>query len=396
MVSVFAILFWLAVGLLLYHFIGYPLLLVALARIVAQPIQCKEYLPFVSVIIAAYNEGGVIKAKLNSVLNSRYPGDRLEVIVAEDGSTDNTVEQITSLADPRIILDHSDQRGGKMAAMNRAVRRARGEILVFSDANALLQPNALYNLMSNFADARVGCASGRKVLAGHTSELETNENLYWRYESWIKTLECRLGSSAATSGELLAVRRAIYSLPDSAIINDDFQLVVNTVQQGYRAIYDATAVTHEAGSDSMSDELGRKSRIAAGRWQVFGQVLKLSGTRPGFVIKFLSHKALRLLVGPLMVLALIGNVGAVALNPMGGAGFTPLIGLHTPWGQLALGGQMGLYALAGLGAWLDRRGIRFKPAYFAYYFVSAQLAALAGFVRFSSGRQTVLWRKVAR
>jgi poly-beta-1,6-N-acetyl-D-glucosamine synthase len=396
MISVFAVLFWLAVGLLLYHLVGYPLLLVALARVKAQPIQRQEYLPVISVIIAAYNEGGVIKAKLDSVLNSRYPGERLEVIVVEDGSTDNTVEQITSVADPRIILDHSDQRSGKMAAMNRAVQRARGEILVFSDANALLQPDTLYNLMSNFADARVGCASGRKVLAGRPSELETNENLYWRYESWIKTLESRLGSSATATGELLAVRRAIYRLPDSTIINDDSQIVVSTVRQGYRAIVDDTAVTHEPGSDSMSDELGRKSRIAAGRWQLVGQVVKLIGTQPEFVFKFFSHKALRLLVAPLMALALIGNVGAVALNPMGGAGLIPLIGLHTPWGQLALAGQIGLYALAGLGAWLDRRGIRFKPAYFAYYFVSAQLAALAGLVRFSSGRQTVLWRKVAR
>ncbi len=394
--SAFAVLFWLAVALLLYHFIGYPVLLVALVRALARPIKRGEYLPFISVIIPAHNEGGVIRAKLTSVLSSRYPADRIEIIVAEDGSTDDTVEQIAAVADPRVVLDHSSERGGKVAALNRAVQRAHGKFLVFSDANALMKPNTFYNLMCNFADPSVGCVSGRKILAGHGAELETSENLYWRYESWIKTLESCLGSTPAAVGELLAVRRTVYDLPANHIINDDFQIVVRTVEQGYRAIYDRTAVTIEEGSTSMADEFGRKSRIAAGRWQVIVQVLKLVHRQPGFVLKFLSHKVLRLLVMPLMILALIGNLGAVVLNQSGEVGLNPLIGLHAPWAQLALAGQVTFYTLAGLGALLDLRGLRFKPVYFIYYFLSAQLASMAGLLRFSSGRQTVLWRKVAR
>lgn len=394
--SAFAVLFWLAAGLLLYHFIGYPLLLVVLVRFVARPIQKREYLPFISVIIPAHNEGGVIRAKLTSVLNSHYPGDRMEIIVAEDGSTDDTFEQIAAVADPRVVLDHSPERRGKVAALNRAVRRAHGDFLVFSDANALMKPDTLYNLMCNFADPRVGCVNGRKVLSGQGSELETNENLYWRYESWIKTLESCLGSTPASVGELLAVRRSLYDLPTNQIINDDFQIVVNTVGQGYRAIYDPTAVTIEKGSTSIADEFGRKSRIAAGRWQVIMQVLKLVWRQPGFVCMFLSHKGLRLLVAPLMILTFISNLGAVVLNQSGGAGLISLISLHIPWGPLALAGQMTFYILAGMGALLDIRGLRLKPVYFIYYFLSAQIASMAGMLRFFSGRQTVLWRKVVR
>lgn len=394
--SVFVVLFWLAVGLLLYHFIGYPALLAVLVPALARPIQREEYLPVISVIIPAHNEGGVIRAKLNSVLNSYYPGDRIEIIVAEDGSTDDTVEQVSTVADSRVILDHSPERGGKVAALNRAMQRARGEVLVFSDANALVKPDTLYNLMCNFADPEVGCVSGCKVLAGHGSELETSENLYWRYESWIKTLESSLGSTPAAVGELLAVRRTIYHLPTDHIINDDFQIVVRTVEQGYRAVYDRTAVTIEESYTSMADEFGRKSRIAAGRWQAFGQTLRLVRRQPGFVFKFLSHKGLRLLVAPLMILAFFGNLGAVVLNQSSGTGLISLIGLHAPWGHLALAGQVILYALAGLGALLDRWQLRFKPVYFIYFFLSAQLAAMAGLLRLCSGRQTVLWRKVAR
>jgi cellulose synthase/poly-beta-1,6-N-acetylglucosamine synthase-like glycosyltransferase len=396
MISVFAITFWLAVGLLLYHHIGYPVLLALAVRVLARPIRRGGFSPMISVIIPAYNEGGVIGAKLASVLNGRYPDDRMEVIVVDDGSTDDTAEQVSKVDDPRVILDHGPERRGKVAALNRAVKRARGEVLVFSDANALMRPDTLTNLMCNFADSTVGCVSGRTVTAGHGSELETGENLYWRLESCIKTLESRLGSSPAADGSLLAVRGSVYDLPSNRIVNDDFQMAVRTVHQGYRAVYDRTAVTAEEGSASLADEFGRKSRIAAGRWQVVGQVLGLVWQNPGFVFKFVSHKLLRLLVGPLMLLAFVSNLCAVILNRSSGMGLVSVVGLHAPWGHLALVAQVAFYALAGMGALLNAWGLRFKPAYLVFYFLSAHMASMVGMVRFFLGRQTVLWRKVAR
>jgi cellulose synthase/poly-beta-1,6-N-acetylglucosamine synthase-like glycosyltransferase len=392
---VLAVTFWLAIGLILYHLVGYPLLIYLLASAKKKQITRKEFLPFITVIIPAYNEGGVIKEKINSILFSNYPANSIEILVPEDGSTDNTVEQVLSISDPRVFLDHSHSRGGKMLAINRAVEQARGDFLVFTDANAIFKPDTLRNLMSNFADPEVSCVCGRKLISG-SSDLETNENVYWRYESWIKHNESRLGSTPAAVGELLAIRRDIFNLPSKTIINDDFQIALNTVEQGYRAIYDPTAVTFEKGSSSIQDEYGRKSRIAAGRWQVIGQVVKLAFRRPWFVIAFFSHKMLRLFVFPLMILALCSNLGIVLLNLPTSSGLNFLIGLYSPWGQLAIGIQALFYILAGTGAVLNSFGIRVRLLYLPYYFLYAQIASLSGFFRFSSGRQTVIWRKVAR
>jgi cellulose synthase/poly-beta-1,6-N-acetylglucosamine synthase-like glycosyltransferase len=396
MASIFVILFWLSVGLLIYHLFGYPALLALLVSILKPQVQHREITPPVTVIIPSYNEGGVIQAKLLTVLNSQYPASQMEVICTDDGSTDDTMNQIRSVADPRVILDHQPERTGKMAALNRAVHRAVGEFVIISDATAFWRPDTLSNLMSNFAEPRVGCVSGRIILTGAGTAAEANENLYWRYDSWIKSQESRLGSTVTASGSLLAVRRAIYSFPDPQIINDDFQIVLNTIEQGYRVLYDPNALTIERGSSSMAEEYGRKSRIAAGRWQLAGKVLKLAPNYPGFVFKFISHKFLRLLVMPLMILAFISNLAVVLANQPPGTGIDSLFKLSPPWGQLFLTGQILLYLLAAFGALLEHFGVRFKPIYFIYYFVSSQIAILTGLVKLSSGRQSVLWRKAAR
>ena len=393
--NAWALLFWLAGFLLFYHLIGYPLLLAILARLAGRPVRRGAFQPFISVIVPAHNEGQVIRLKLESLLTGDYPADQMEVIVAEDGSSDDTVAQASLVQDPRIYVDHSETRGGKMAAINRAVQRARGDYLVFTDANAILQPDALKCVMSNFADPQVGCVCGRKALSGG-SLLEANENLYWKYESWIKRNESQLGSTPSAVGELQAVRRGVFSLPGKQIINDDFAMVMNCVRQGYRAIYDPTAVTVEAGVDRMSAEYARKSRIAAGRWQIVAPMLRLGLRRPGFVAMFVSHKLLRLLVLPLLAAAFLGNLVAVLLRPADVSTTWPLLNLDAPWGELALAAQLAFYLAAWVGALLDRRGKRVKLFYFPYFFLASQAAALAGLLRFWSGRQSVLWNKARR
>jgi poly-beta-1,6-N-acetyl-D-glucosamine synthase len=391
----FAFIFWIAAGSVIYHLAGYPILLALLTRLFKKPVRKAEFTPFVSIIIPAHNEGGVIKEKINSILSGSYPADCLEIIVPEDGSTDDTADQVCSITDPRVMLDHSSTRGGKMAAINRAVQRAKGDFLVFTDANAILLPDTLNNLMSNFADPTIGCVCGRKTVSGNGS-LEKSENAYWRYESWIKSQESRLSSTPAAVGELLAMRRSLFQLPSRHIINDDFQIAVNTVRQGFRAIYDHSAVTVEKGTASLSEEFSRKKRIAAGRWQLTTQVFQLSLVQPWFVIAFISHKLLRLLIFPLLLLAFIGNLGALIFPLTAVSAPLAILSLAAPWGILFLSAQILFYLLAGLGYLLDRLDIRVKPLYFLYYFLNAQAAAFSGFFSFSSGRQTVLWRKVAR
>ncbi len=174
---VVVILFWLSSGLIVYHLVLYPLLLAALNRVFAKPIQRGEYFPTISIIVPAHNEAGVIGDKVRSILGSDYPADRMEIIVAEDGSSDDTADQVFALGDARVILDHSPERSGKMAALNRAARRASGEVLVFTDANAMLWPGTLRSLLSNFADLKVGLASGRKLLYGESRTGNQREHL---------------------------------------------------------------------------------------------------------------------------------------------------------------------------------------------------------------------------
>ncbi len=393
--SLLALLFWLSCGLILYHLALYPLLLALIDRLLAKPVQRSEFLPFISVIVPAYNEAGIIADKLRSIQNSDYPENRIEVIVAEDGSSDDTAHQVLASGNGRVILDHSPQRAGKMTALNRAVQRSHGDILVFTDANALLWPGTLRALLSNFADHSVGLAGGRKLLYGE-SLLENSEGLYWRYEGHIKTLESRIGSTPAASGELIAIRREIFRPQKGSTINDDFQLVIDTIRSGRRVVYDPSAVTVEKGSELLRDEYGRKSRIAAGRWQLVGQVLRLSWRHPWFALAFFSHKLLRLLVFPLMLAALLSSLALTFVQRTGVSGIAALPGLFSPWAEISLGLQGLFYLLAGLGALLERFGVRVKLLYLLYYFLNAQLAALGGLLQISTRRQTVLWRKVAR
>ncbi len=394
--TICAILFWLASGSILYHLALYPLLLTVLNRLFAKPIRRGEYLPTISVIVPAYNEAGVIGDKLHSIQASDYPAERLEVIVAEDGSSDDTARQVLAAGDERIFLDHCSERAGKMAALTRAAQRASGEVLVFTDANAILRPGTLRSLLSNFADPTVGLASGSKLLHGE-SQLEASESTYWRYEGRIKALESRVGSTPAAAGELIGIRREIYCPHPGSVINDDFQLVIDAIRSGHRVVYDPDAVTVEKGSELIREEYGRKSRIAAGRWQLVGQVVGMAYRHPWFALAFFSHKMLRLVLLPLMLLALVSSfVLALAPPRVEVSGLTALVGLYSPWAEISLALQGLLYLLAGLGALLDRFGVRVKLLYLLYYFLNAQLAALGGLLQISTGRQTVLWRKVAR
>jgi poly-beta-1,6-N-acetyl-D-glucosamine synthase len=391
----FAALFWIAVILIGYHLIKYPILLAIWARIHPKPVKKGEFFPRITVIIPAYNEGGVIQEKIYSILNSRYPPDCLEIIVVEDGSTDQTAQKVLDIQDRRVHLNHSAVRGGKMAAINRAVQQSTSSFLVFTDANAMLLPETLQNLLSNFADPEVGCVTGRKTVAGK-GEVQQNENIYWRYEAMIKRLESKIGSTPAAVGELQAVRREAFRLPDKKIINDDFQITLNTIQQGYRAIYDHSAVTVERGSASIASEQTRKSRMAAGRWQVLEQVARIAPEHPWFFMAFFSHKLLRLLIFPLMLLAFVSNLAAILINPAPTSGLAAFITLAKPWGMVFFSAQLAVYLLAVLGAIFDHFGLRVKPLYFLYYFIMAQVASFSGFLRFSQGNQTVLWKKEVR
>jgi len=390
------LLFWLCVGLVVYTYAGYPLALALLARLRPRSAQPRPSVqPTVTLLISAYNEQDVIAQKLENSLALDYPRDRLQILVAADGSDDRTPEIVRLFAGRGVELSHSLPRRGKMAAINRAMPLARGEIVVFSDANNMYQPDTLSELVAPFADPRVGGATGAKVIASDNGVLGDSEGLYWKYESFIKEQETRLGSCTGVTGEILALRRNLYEAPPDHIINDDFFIAMRLIQRGYRMVYAPHAHSIEHVSLSAQDEITRRARIVAGRYQAIALAHRFLPFRQPLVTwQVVSHKFLRPLVPLAMIGALLANFVAVAF---------PASGHHLAWLRLAspfnwvlLAGQIAFYMLAWIGSRVQRRSALGRLLYLPTFLVNSNLAALIGLARFLRQRQTTLWQRVRR
>ncbi|MDP8967518.1 MAG: glycosyltransferase family 2 protein [Actinomycetota bacterium] len=313
------IVFWLCVALLVYAQIGYPLVLAALARVRrAQAVQrAPDELPTVSLIVAAYDEEAVIARKVADALALDYPRERLEIVVASDGSTDATVQEARR-AGADAVLDLP--RGGKIRAQDAAVAQSSGEIVAFSDANSIWERAALRSLVGAFADPRVGYACGqvRFVNGGGTNQ----EGLYWRYEMALRALESRLGSITAGNGAIYATRRASYIEVDP-IMGHDLSLPFKMVKRGWRAVYVPQARATEKMVPSLEGEFARKRRMMSHTWPIVlrGGLLSPRGYSPLYALMIASHRVLRyaapfLHVGALVasfVLAATSTFYAVAL-----------------------------------------------------------------------------------
>ena len=223
-----AALFWLSIIFVCYVYAGYPLVIAFLARMKKKGRNDSDFLPETTLLIAAYNEEKCIAEKLENSLALDYPREKLQIIVAADGSSDRTPEIVREFSDRGVELAYIPERGGKMAAINRAMQSVRGDIIVFSDANNMYEPQAIRILMAPFGDAVVGATTGAKLIVQDGRRLSAAEGLYWRYESWIKENETIVASCSSAVGEMLAVRRKLFIAPPKEIINDDHY--VNTVE----------------------------------------------------------------------------------------------------------------------------------------------------------------------
>lgn len=214
--------FWLCLGLICYVYIGYPILITALASVRQRRIDAAPIHPTVSLIVCAYNEEDIIGRKIENSLSLNYPAHLLEVIVVNDGSTDRTSSIISKYTDkPDITIVHSPVREGKAAAMNRAAALAKGEILIFSDARAIYRADSLKLLVRNFNDPEVGCVNGNRRLHKNRSPIFGSEKSYWGYEAYIKTKETQCGSTVSVSGAMLAIRASIFEpIPTNMILDD--------------------------------------------------------------------------------------------------------------------------------------------------------------------------------
>lgn len=392
---VLAAIFWVSAGAILYTYFGYPLILAFLAKFRPLPMAYTKYEPFVTLLIAANNEEAVIEKKIKNCLEIEYPKDRFQILIVNDGSSDHTAEIVKRFATDGIELVDLPERHGKMAALNRAMPFARGEVIVFSDANNFYRPDTIIELVTPYCNPGIGGTSGTKVVIEGDGNLGASEGLYWKYEAFIKKQETRLGSCTSASGEILSIRKSLYITPPDDIINDDFFLAIQVIHQGYRFVYAPGARSYERVSLTAQDEIKRRTRIIAGRYQAIAMAnVLLPFKSPLLVWQIISHKFLRPLVPFFMISAALTNILIVLFPP----NTHNILVLGRPSSYILLGLQTLFYLLA----WV---GLRFKfnegnklanLLYLPAFLTNSNFAALKGFFRFIRGQQPRRWERLQR
>jgi biofilm PGA synthesis N-glycosyltransferase PgaC len=364
-----------SLGVLAYTYAGYPLLVGALSKVRPRRDALPAgppWRPRVTVCLPTCNCAGVIEAKLASLTALDYPRELVELLVYDDGSTDDTRERVRAAAarDPRIVLIEGGARRGKPSALNAMRARASGEVLLMTDARQPLSANALADLVDALADPEVGCAAGNLVLDG-----DAGSGAYWRYERWIRQAEARFRGMVGVSGALYAVRKAdLPELPEDCILDDMF-VPMSLVLAGRRLVFCAGALAHDQAFDD-DREFGRKVRTLAGNFQLIAAMpeLLVPGKNPLW-LEFVSHKVLRLACPA----AMAGLAGATAVGSLLAPGPFRLPFLALGAGQLAFYGA----ALAG-----PRAG---KLGKLARTFVVLNAAAVVGAWSWARGRQKITW-----
>jgi len=366
------IVFWGSLGALLWTHVGYPIAAALAARVRRRRVQSSAIEPTVSVVVAAHNEEDVIERRVRNLLELDYPADRVEVVVASDASNDGTDEIVGRMvaADRRVRLIRCP-RGGKVSAQNHGVAESTGEIVAFSDANAVWQGDALRKLVRSFADPAVGYVTGR---ASYEAADGTNrEGAYWRFELWLRAQESRLGSVTGGNGPIYAVRRADWKDVEPWC-GHDLGLPYLMVQRGRRAVYDPDAVSVEKPSRDIEDEYRRKVRMLRGAWvHVFRGMLRRVG--PVYFVELVSHRLLRYGSGILHILLLLSSAALV------GEGWAY---------ELALALQLLWLLLAAAG----RFHVRIPGAGLAYYYLVVTWATLAGLARYVRFGPPLLWERI--
>jgi glycosyltransferase involved in cell wall biosynthesis len=347
------LIFGASAALVTYTYVGYPALLWVAQLLFRRPVRKAEIEPPVSLLIAAYIEAEVIQAKVRNSLALDYPVDKLEIVIASDGSTDATARIVRSTESEgkgRVRLLEFPVNRGKIRCLNDAVPQLRGEIVIFSDASSMLASDSVRNLVTNFADPRVGAASGvYQVLNHDASATGHQEDFYWKYETFLKLQEAKLGALTGAHGSLYAMRRSLYPFPHVGTINDDFVIPTSVLKHGFRIAYEPNAVAYEEAYEM--EGFGRRVRITAGNIEQLCEVGPLLWPpRPLALLCFLSHKGGRLLAPVALALCL---VSALSL-------------WHSPFYKWLAITQLSFYGLALLGALgLLRSKLLKLPYYFS-------------------------------
>jgi cellulose synthase/poly-beta-1,6-N-acetylglucosamine synthase-like glycosyltransferase len=370
-----------SVAALLYTYVGYPLLLWIVSSVRSKNVRRGDLEPTVSIIITAYNEERALAAKLENTLALDYPREKVEIIVASDCSSDRTDEIVRTFADRGVRLHRQPQRLGKTAAQNAAVVKARGEIIVFSDATSHYQSDVLPTMMQNFADQTVGCVAGRLLYIDPSeSHVGRGARSYWGYETFLKKHESRASSLIGASGCLYAVRKSAY-VPLYNEACSDFIIATKMVEQGLRAVYEPDAICTEETNCRSGNELRMRVRVIAQTYtDLWRHRHMLNPFRSGFYgVQLFSHKVMRYLV-PFF---LIGTFLASGLLSGESIFFRTVFVM-----------QLGGYACAATAWLLERAGVRARLLALPQYFLLANVASLIALYKFLRGNRYAQWEPI--
>lgn len=382
--DILAVAFWAALGLTAYTYAIYPLLLSLVARRprYLPPAEDGEF-PRLSLLIAAHNEERFIARRIENALAMDYPADRLEVVVASDGSTDRTDELVRACGDPRVKLLPLDPRRGKAVALNTALPGLSGTIVALSDANTFYEPDAARKLVRWLKNESLGAAVGKLILTDPQGARNV-DGAYWKYETFLKVRESRLGALLGANGAIYAIRKDDYvPIADNTIVDDFVIPLLIARQTGKKVIYDTEAVAFEETPETIGSEFRRRSRIGAGGFQAIGMLWPLLNPTRGWIAwTFLSHKVLRWAV-PFLLILMFGASAILAAS-----------GERTYQALLAL--QIAFYALSFGAAFTPAEGKIFRALRVSTMFVAMNLALLAGFWRWLRGLNSGTWARTAR
>lgn len=373
------IIFWMAIFLLVYSYFIYPLILKVFVTPKPITLNTPDILPSVDIIIAAYNEESCIKARIENALSQDYQG-QLQILVASDGSQDNTGRIIESFTNENVKAFNFEVNRGKISVLNDLVAKSKADILVFTDANTDFNVNAVSILVDSFT-ADVGVVSGELIL--ETEDGNQNlDGLYWRYEQFLKKCESELGSLLGANGAIYALKRELYqTLPTDTIV-DDFCIVMNVKKQGYSVLYNDTAIAKEEVAPSLDDEYGRRVRIGIGNYKAFmANFWALSPSEGLLSWCYWSHKVLRWFAPHLMLLVLIANIYLI----------------EKPMYQVIFFAQIIFYAIAWYGQKMINKGQEVNSIIaMISFFTSMNVALGQGFLRFLKGHKNGGWKRTAR
>jgi len=385
--------FWLSLIIVFYTYLGYGIVLYLLVKTKelfsiqkTKALPAKENLPEVTLFITAFNEEAVVKDKMDNCRTLDYPNDKLKIVWVTDGSNDNTNELLKAYTEVTVLFQ--PERQGKTAALNRGMRFISSPIVVFTDANTMINREAIIEIANEFSDSKVGCVAGEKRIAAKEKDSAAGggEGIYWKYESALKALDSRLYSAVGAAGELFAIRKELFEEMERDTLLDDFILSLRIAQKGYKITYCDKAYAIESASASMNEEEKRKIRIAAGGLQSIWRLRSLLNVfRYGILsFQYISHRVLRWSLTPILLFLML-PLNIILVSEISTDIYVILLFL-----------QVLFYVLGLWGYYLSTKQIKNKILFIPYYFFFMNINVFKGFIYLKNNNINGIWEKAKR